>query len=195
MEFFRIKNPSILVSSFFHNWLVVLLTSSIDTSSLSLIPNTFPFEVFSIMIESSFTWKFHSSLECQISALLIKVDPCSFHNWPRNNVLLITESLISCYFLRTFKDSSSDEKTSKGKSIHDVQKQKIRQPEKLLILFYIDNSIANISLYILSWPKLNLRWIHCLSFKPEKFAFSLKIARFDIPVILGAGILLLFSYF
>jgi hypothetical protein len=37
--------------------------------------------------------------------------------------------------------------TGKVKSSSGVQKQKIQSPEKLLILFYIDNSIANISLY------------------------------------------------
>ena len=93
LEFFRIKNPSIWVSSFFQNCSVVLLASSIETSSLSLIPSTFPFDVFSIIIKSPFTWKFHSSLECQIYALLIKVDLSSFHNWPRNKIVLITESV------------------------------------------------------------------------------------------------------
>ena len=44
--------------------------------------------------------------------------------------------------------------TGKVKISYGVQKQKIQSPEKLLILFYIDNSIANISLYALSWPKL-----------------------------------------
>ena len=39
-----------------------------------------------------------------------------------------------------------------------MQKQKIQSPEKLLILFSIDNYIANISFYALSWPKLNFGW-------------------------------------
>ena len=33
--------------------------------------------------------------------------------------------------------------------------EQTQSPKKLLLLFSIDNSIANISLYALSWPKLN----------------------------------------
>ena len=43
----------------------------------------------------------------------------------------------------------------KGKCTYGKQKQIIQQPEKIIIRFSIDNSIADISLYALNWPKLN----------------------------------------
>jgi len=53
-------------------------------------------------------------------------------------------------------------------------------PEKLLILFSIDNSIANISLYALRCSKLNFLPLKSLfALKPENFAFSMQIARFQ----------------
>ena len=39
--------------------------------------------------------------------------------------------------------------------MYGLQKQRIQQPEKLLILFSVDNHITNISLCVLSLPKLN----------------------------------------
>ena len=58
-------------------------------------------------------------------------------------------------------------------------------PERLLIHFYINNYIGNISLYALSWLKLNFRhfltfWIIFQELKLEISAFLVQIARFDI---------------
>ena len=48
----------------------------------------------------------------------------------------------------------------------------------------MDNSIAKISLYALSWPKLNFGYYRTLeiifeALKPENTAFLMQIARFD----------------